>query len=417
MRAERRFALAVVAVTLLGAAVRAGGIAEQPPLLDEVHMAFTAEGYVSTGQTEPSMPHHPSLRNLLIAASSRAFGPGALGLRFFSLVLGLLSVPVLALLVRQATGRDLAAVLAALLLALDPLHVAFSRQAIQEAHVTFFALAGAWLGLASLRRLERGERTWATDALLVLSGVAFGLGLASKLQAVFPLAVVVALLVRAAFRTRDPGRLALVVVALGAVPLTVLALTDAPWFARGYDLRDWAFMRTSLLHRMGSGFIPPAMERNPDRSAWEWFVKPLLGYASFSLSAGRPFVVVGMGNPLVWLAVLPAAAFTALSRRARSSAVVLQVLFWAAYVPFLFAGRPIFFLTALAAAPFAFGLVALAADELLASGRRRLVQAWAIAVVATSALLMPVATGGSLEHEHTAALVRRFDPARLAPSP
>ncbi len=416
MSAEtRRFAVALAGVTLLAAALRADGIAAQPPLADEVEMAFTAESYVTSGEPLPTMPHPPNLRNLLIAASAGALGFGALGLRLASLVLGVLSVPLLALVVRQVSGRDAAAVLAAFLLAVDPLHVTFSRQAIQETHVVFFALAGVSLGLAYLRRLERGAPGAAADALLPAAGVAFGLALASKLQAAFPLVVVGALLVRSTLRARDPGRLALTVVSLAILPLTIVALTDAPWFGRGYDLADWALMRRAVFDRMSSSYVPAEMEVNPDRSAWEWFLRPFLGYASFSMAHGKPFVVVGMGNPLVWMLVLPSALWAAASAAACRRTLVLQALFWSSYVPFLLPGRPIFFLTALAVAPFAFALVAAAADELASGGHRKLVGAYGVAVLLSSLLMTPLETGASLEHGYTAALVRRFAPPGEAP--
>jgi dolichyl-phosphate-mannose--protein O-mannosyl transferase len=408
---DRRLAWVLAGATALAAALRWHGIGDQPPLSDEVYVALTAMGYVEGGQTLPTMPHHPNLRNLLVFASLEAFGAGSLGLRFFSLLLGTLSVPLLGLAVRAMTGRALAAGLAAFFLAVDPLHLAFSRQAIQETHVVFFALLGSVIALTLLRRLERRGRAGAVEAVLVLlCGAVFGIAIASKYQAVFPLLVFMGLALAKAIRLRDVGLAALVAVSFVVVPITVLALTDGPWFARGYGLGDWVFMRGAVLERMSSRYVPAATELNPDRRAWEWFVNPALGYASFSASLGRPFVVVGTGNPLVWLLVLPSALVAAARPALRRRTALLQALFWVTYLPFVVSGRPIFLLTALAVVPFALGLVGAALDELVPPARRPLLYGYAGVVLAASLLLRPLATGNSLDHGYTSALVRRFDP-------
>jgi dolichyl-phosphate-mannose--protein O-mannosyl transferase len=408
----------VAAATIVGAALRWYGAAEQPPLRDEVHMAFTAHGYVAGGQTLPSMPHHPNLRNLLVSWSLRVFGAGGLGLRFWSLLLGTASIPLLGWVVLRLTGRPAAGALAAFLLAADPLHVAFSRQTIQETHVVFLSLLGVALVLRYLDGRDPGPER-GHPLLLVLAGAVFGLGLASKLQAAMPLGVCLALVVRRSVRDREAGTAALAVVSFTLVPLTVVALTDAPWFGRGYGLDEWVFMRRAVLDRMSAKYVPLPTETNLDRSAWEWFVRPFAGYASFSVSDASPVVTVGMGNPLVWLLVLPSALVAATTPGLRRQTARLQTLFWVSYLPFLVAGRPIFFLTALAVAPWAFGLVAVALDHLTAASppRRRALPAYAGAVLAISVLLQPLATGDALRYPHSAALARRFDPHPGAPPP
>ena len=62
-----------------------------------------------------------------------------------SLLLGILGVPLLGILVYRITGSRIAGVLAAFLLALDPVHITFSRQALQEVHTIFFLLLAAVL--------------------------------------------------------------------------------------------------------------------------------------------------------------------------------------------------------------------------------------------------------------------------------
>lgn len=403
----KRVALGLVAATVLGAAFRLHGLAEQAPFTDEIQMAFTARAYVERGQFVPSMPHHPNLRNLLLAGSLDAFGDNVLALRTASVALGILTVPLLGLLVLRLVGSPAAAVLAAFVLATDPLHVTFSRQAIQETHAVFFALLGAYL---VLRGCDERAGAWTRPGLFVTGGLAFGLGMASKYQVLFPLLVCAAVAAARAWRARDGGTLTLAFVTLGILPLAVLLATDAPWFGRGYGLEDWVFMRTSVLDRMSAGYVPAEMEMNPDRHAWKWFVHPLQGYASFTTTAGRPLVTVGMGNPIVWLLVLPSSFFLLSRPEPRARSGLLQALFWASYLPFVFASRPIFFLSALAAAPFGFGLVAAAAAEWATPARRKYLFTYGGALALVGVLMFPLCSGRALDFPHTAALVARFNP-------
>jgi dolichyl-phosphate-mannose--protein O-mannosyl transferase len=410
MSDRKQFIVLITAITLLGALFRLYGILDQPPLDDEIHMAYTAEGYVARGHFIPSMPHHPNLRNLLVALSTEMFGINGFGLRFFSVLFGTLSIPVIGLLVHKLSADVTASALASFLLAADPLHITFSRQPIQEVHVAFFSMLGIYLVLEGLDRLDaRGPLKVQGLILLPLAGIAFGLGIASKYNTAFILLVGLAVSVYRLVQRGRPQLAILAVFCLTLLPAAVFLLTDAPWFGRGYGLDDWLFMRTANLERMTNKFLPSAIEMNPDTSAWMWFIKPFLGYASFVSIEGRSYVTVGMGNPLSWLPVLPSILYLLWEPARRKKHVFLLSLFWIAYLPFIFIRRPIFAISAVAVVPYAFGLLALALTNIL-STRRKTLLIYASIVLVVSISLLPLCMGKALDHRYTELLVSRFNP-------
>jgi 4-amino-4-deoxy-L-arabinose transferase-like glycosyltransferase len=406
---SKEFFILLAVLTLLAACFRLYGIMEQTPLTDEIHMAYTAEGYVERGHFVPSMPHHPNLRNILVFLSIKIFGFNGLGLRFFSILFGTASVPLLGLFVHRLTSNRDAAGLAAFLLAVDPVHITFSRQPIQEVHIAFFCLLGFTLLLRSRERFEKPGGPSAALLLLPAAGIAFGLGIASKYNTAFVLLVGVGLAVRWSWRAGRTDLTALAVVSLVIVPAMVLLLTDAPWFGRGYDLGDWLFMRKANLERMTTKYVPALMEMNPDTSAWQWFLKPFTGYSNFVVAEGSTHVTVGLSNPLDWLLVIPASVYLLVKRSLRGSAALLQALFWLSYVPFLVTQRPIWIVSAMAVVPYAFGLLGLALADILAE-RRTALRAYVAAVLCVSILLFPMTMGRSLDHSYTSLLAERFRP-------
>lgn len=117
-----------------------------------------------TGPTEPLPeldPNHPASATGYILAA-----------RAMQVVLGVGCVLWLVLIVRGLWGWP-AGLLAGLLLALDPIHLTYSRQVMGDVPQTFWILACLWAALTAARR-----GGW---ALYLLSGLLAGLAVATKL--------------------------------------------------------------------------------------------------------------------------------------------------------------------------------------------------------------------------------------------
>ena len=412
MDAHRRpsFGALLAAIAVAGLLVRGCGLVDQPPLGDDQSAGRSAANFVERGHPGPTMWHHPRLRDLLVWTSTRAAGTTKLGLVLPSLLLGALTIPLVGLLGRRLAGPG-AGLVAAALLALDALHVDYSRQAVQEVYTAFFGAAGV---LLALRYADARRGGW-----LVASGVAFGLGAASKWSVAFPLAVTLAWIAASHLRERgEPAstrvaRVAFAVAALGLVPFSVYLLTWTPWFFQGRDLLDWVDLHRLMAAevRTHGGFAEADLELPHD--AWRWFVQPV-AFADFTMGSHGPLAVVAITNPLVWPAALPALLFVA--RRAwrarRTEDALIAALFLGTYLPFLLTSRPIWVHSALAVLPFAFIAIAAFLARLRDEGARARVALWAYAVVVVvvSVPLLALATGHGMEVGALRGLVELYRP-------
>lgn len=126
-------------------------------------------------------------------------------------------------LARRLSGRENAALLVALLLAISPVFIIEASQVLSETVFVFLLVGGMWLYVESLRRQRHGL------ALLVLAGIL--LGAATLTRAVllaFPFGLAIHLLLAYGWR-RGLGRAALL--------LLVYALTVSTWTV--YTVTQW----------------------------------------------------------------------------------------------------------------------------------------------------------------------------------
>ena len=409
-RLARAFPALLALVALIALLLRAWGLASEPASADDLGCGASAVSFVEHARIGPVEWHHPHLRDLLVWASVGIAGPTKVGLALASLLLGVVAIPVVGLLGRAVAGTAVG-LLAAVLLAIDPIHVGYSRQAVQESYPLLFGALGA---LLTLRHARDGRPSW-----LLAAGAAFGLGAASKWSVVFPalaaLAWTAARAVRRAETRRDAAaRVALAVAALAILPACLYLLTWTPWLVGGRDLADLARLHVAMAREaVGHGGYNAADLALQHRAAL-WFVEPV-AYAGFAIGPRGPIAFVYLTNPLVWLAVLPAAAFAARDswRGEGGDLAFVLALFAAAYLPFAVASRPIWIHSALGALPFAIILVAAlvvrTAERL--SWPRAAVAAYLAAAALASAPLYALATGAALESPLLRGIAERYRPA------
>ncbi len=416
---HRRFGVALAAIALLGLGLRLWDLPGQRIFADDACVGVSATNFVQRGLLGPTMWHHPHLRDLLVYTSVQALGDSKIGLTIFSLVFGAISVPLLGLVALRLLGRRDVALLASALLAIDSLHIDYSRQGVHEDYMLFFTLAGLWLALEFARRDRPG---W-----LLGAGTAFGLGLASKWYPAFPLAVIAAALaarvVRGHLARREAlQRLAFLFAALVLLPLAIYLATFYPWFQRGHGLAEWADLHWRMLHEAQThrGYNPylPTI----DHRAYLWFLRPVY-YIDVGFGPGDPVLLIAITNPFVWLLTWPAIAY--LAHRARKDGLesqwLLLALFGASYLPFLLLPerRPIWAHTAFAVLPFALVAVAYLLAEVSAGVRRRrkLLVAYLVTAAACAAPLYLLAIGKGLDVAPLRPIVEMFRPAEERPEP
>ena len=215
---KRSFWLAPVLLGALALAVRLPGL-DNATHFDEFYHFFAARSWLAEGQlriADGTYTRTP-LFTILIAQWLALFGDDLVVARLPSLIVGVALV-VLVFLWTRAVAGSLAAVLAALLLALDPEHLQISQ------YVRFYALHGLlfWLGAIGMYHLVISPPAAPARAVLLAAGTALCFGAAYYLQ--------------------DTTLIGL----LGVAAWSIVAL-GFPWLVRSSPPARWGIVAGSVL--------------------------------------------------------------------------------------------------------------------------------------------------------------------------
>jgi uncharacterized membrane protein len=253
VRSRSRTFWIVAGLTALAAAVRFATLGLQSYHHDEVVTATRIlrgdfwQAMDAVGYSESAPPLYYALAWLW----TQVTGTGELGLRSFSALAGVLTVPVAYLLGAELRGRR-TGIAAAALVAVNPMLVWYSQEARAYA---LFALLTAVSFLYFLRALDRGERR---D--FVLWGVFSALALATHYFAFFPLAAEALWLLRGRRRAVVPGLAIVAGAGLLLAPLAIhqMSIGHAEWIG-GHTLgnRLWGTGLTFLLGETGDVVARP----------------------------------------------------------------------------------------------------------------------------------------------------------------
>lgn len=206
---------ALAGLTAIGLAVRFAGLDVQSYHHDEVITAAR----VIPGDFTDMLRHvresesNPPLYYVLAWGWAKAFGTGEAGLRSLTVLFGAATVPV-AYLIGRELARDRAGLIAAAIVAVNPMLIWYSQEARSYALLVFFG-ALALLFFARALRTGRGRD-------LALWALASALALCSHYFAVFAVAIEAAWLLvalRSRWRPALPAAGAVVVVGLALLPL------------------------------------------------------------------------------------------------------------------------------------------------------------------------------------------------------
>jgi len=189
-RSSRRGdALLIALLTLLALLLRAARLDFQPLWWDEGYSVWFAHQPLADMLRLTALDIHPPLYYALLGGWSQVFGLGPQALRWLSVAAGVAAVPLIYLVGYGLSGRRVGLV-AAFLLAINPLHIYYSQEVRMYALVALWSLlavgaAGRWLGLG--RRI-RGDTRPAGWGWLAGYGAAMTLALYTQYYAAFLLA-------------------------------------------------------------------------------------------------------------------------------------------------------------------------------------------------------------------------------------
>lgn len=156
--------LLVVALTLLALLLRAARLDFQPLWWDEGYSVWFARQPLGDMLRLTALDIHPPLYYAWLGAWSQVFGPGPVALRWFSVLAGVAAVPLIYLTGLWLAGRRVG-LAAAVLLAINPLHIYYSQEVRMYALVTLWSLlalglSGRWLGLRPRVKGEQRAAGW-----------------------------------------------------------------------------------------------------------------------------------------------------------------------------------------------------------------------------------------------------------------
>ena len=193
--------LLIISITLLAALLRFYQLGSNPPSLDwdEVSLAYNAYSIIRTGADEygntfPLLSirsfndYKPPMYVYSLIPSLLLFGKTDFAIRFPSALAGTLTVLVTYFLAKELFKNTKIAVLSALLLAISPWHLQFSRIAFEANLALFFFVAGMWLLVKALTR----------PAFLPLAAATLGLAVFAyhSLRLIVPLLVLIVIIPR-----------------------------------------------------------------------------------------------------------------------------------------------------------------------------------------------------------------------------
>ncbi|HSN16123.1 MAG TPA: glycosyltransferase family 39 protein, partial [Anaeromyxobacteraceae bacterium] len=120
---DRRDLIAILLLFALAFGLRFSGVTDPPSRWgDEQEHVPAATHYWSQGHFDPNLWEHPPLRHLLLYGFLQLFGDNPYGWRMRNVLFGALAAVLVYLLARSTGGPRLAAGVAGLLMATDPLH-------------------------------------------------------------------------------------------------------------------------------------------------------------------------------------------------------------------------------------------------------------------------------------------------------
>lgn len=282
---------------------------------------------------------HPPLGKILIGIGISIFGMVPFGWRFVGVLFGIFMVPIVYLFAKRCFGNRWFAALACVMFTFDFMHFTQTRLATIDTYVTFFIMLMYYFMYKYYKMSFYDTPLSKTFVPLGLSGVCFGLSVASKWTGIYAgagLAVIFFMTLFSRYReyryallspngetdgishktvteTFSPNAIKTIIfccVMFVVVPFAIYALSYIPYMntPSGNGFATIFENARSMLTYHGKTVVS---ETHPYSSYWfEWPViyRPIW-YFSNTLDNGLRQGISAMGNPAVWWVGIPAAAY------------------------------------------------------------------------------------------------------------
>lgn len=357
------------------------------PYMDEAGHVPAATNYWNKGQFELDRWEHPPLRHTLLYGFLQAFGSNPYGWRMRNVLFGSATAVLVCLFAFEITRSRRTALLAALLIATDPLHVVLSRHTFCEVYGTaFFVLA------ILLYVRHNGRSLW-----LVLSALFMGIAVGTKWNYVpgWLLIYAIALYVNGNYKKIRSAIFITSTYIL--IPLGIYILSFYQWFGRGYSFNEFIDFVINIYYSFQS-YVPGNYEQGlvflHNTKAADWFVRPIIVGNGRFLTDGLGQFKLYINDLPVWILTIPALiGMSVVAVRKRSLALALpSLIFCASYLLFLSVKRPAFLYSVAPLLPFAFTAIAYGIGLLAERFGTLIYYVALVSILSWNLFLYPIAT-------------------------
>ena len=355
---------------------------------DEIYHARTALEHLRN--IPPYEDSHPPLGKLIISLGIALFGMTPFGWRFMGALFGVLMVPLLYVFLKNLFGKTAVALCGTALFAFDFMHLTQTRIATIDTYGVFFILA-MFFFLYRYLALPAGAPFRKCALPLFLSGLMFGIGVASKWIVVYGGAGMAILYFLGLYwKCRDwpqredaPRRTVWIVqtilfsiLCFVVIPLVIYMAAYLP-IASAEQVTDWrgfvklVWENQVFMFTYHSGVDSP----HPYSSRWyQWLldIRPILYYMVNEDAAGFTTRFAAFNNPLVSWAGLAALLVTAVQavRRRCGKGLFIVIGYLAQLLPWVFISRITFAYHYFPSILFLCLALAYVMNDIVESGRR-----------------------------------------------
>ena len=339
---------------------------------DEIYHARAAYEYIN--HIQPYENTHPPLGKIFISLGVMIFGMNPFGWRIVGALFGALMIPVMYLFGIKMFKKKFYAFFAAFLMMFDFMHFTQTRIATIDTYVTLFVILMYYymFDYFTQKTLNQSYKKYLKP--LLLCGIFFGLGAASKWIAIYGVAGLALLFVAQKYgEYAEYGELKkdgmkckyilsqwlktalYCVLFFIVIPCIIYFLSYIPLMLvpnKGIIdvLKDQIYMFTyhskSVLgatHSFASKW-------------WSWPIlyKPMWYFSGKSLIEGKVSTIVAMGNPAIWWLSIPAVfygSYLAIKKRDKGMTVLI-IAFIFQYVPWIYVKRLTFIYHFFSSIPF-----------------------------------------------------------------
>lgn len=282
---------------------------------------------------------HPPLGKVLMGIGISIFGMVPFGWRFIGTLFGVLMVPVVYLLARRCLRYRWIAILGCLIFTFDFMHFTQTRLATIDTYVTFFIMLMYYYMYKYYKKSFYDTPLFKTLIPLGLSGIFFGLSVASKWTGLYAgagLAIIFFITIsdrykEYKFALSDPKgetdgishktvidkftkntviTLAFCCVMFIVVPFAIYTLSYIPYMntPSGEGFKTIFTNAESMLTYHGKTVVASTHPYSSHWYEWPIMYRPLW-YFSNTLDNGMKQGISAMGNPAVWWLGIPAVAY------------------------------------------------------------------------------------------------------------